>query len=50
MTREEFTESVLQAESSLYRVAKSILHNDEDCADAIKYNLNRIYQVGYAEA
>ena len=36
MTREEFTESVLQAESSLYRVAKSILHNDEDCADAIQ--------------
>lgn len=36
MTREEFTEAVFLAESSLYRVAKSILHNDEDCADALQ--------------
>ena len=36
MTNEEFARKVLDAEKSLYRVAKSILHNDEDCADAIQ--------------
>ena len=36
MNKEEFTQKILAAELSLYRVAKSILHNDEDCADAIQ--------------
>lgn len=36
MTNEEFVRRVSDAEKSLYRVAKSILHNDEDCADAIQ--------------
>ena len=30
------SKQVLEAESSLYCVAKLILHNDEDCADAIQ--------------
>lgn len=44
MNREEFCNQVLAAESSLYRVAKSILHNDEDCADAIQNGILKAYQ------
>lgn len=36
MNQEQFTEKVLAAEKSLYYVAKSILKNDEDCADAMQ--------------
>lgn len=36
MTNEEFVRLVSDAESRLYRVAKSILRDDEDCADAIQ--------------
>lgn len=36
MTNEEFVRLVSDAESKLYRVAKSILRDDEDCADAIQ--------------
>ena len=36
MTKEEFVQNVSAAEKSLYRVAKSILKDDEDCADAIQ--------------
>ena len=36
MTKESFTREVLAAEKSLYYVAKSILPDDEDCADAIQ--------------
>lgn len=36
MTNEQFVRLVSDAEKSLYRVAKSILRNDEDCADAIQ--------------
>lgn len=36
MNKEQFTTEVLAAEQSLYHVAKSILGNDEDCADAIQ--------------
>lgn len=35
MTKELFGEMILANKESLYRVAKSILQNDEDCADAI---------------
>lgn len=34
----------MDAESSLYRVAKSILHNDEDCADAIQNAILKAYE------
>lgn len=34
MTNEQFVQRVLEAEASLYRVARSILHSEEDCADA----------------
>ena len=36
MTNEEFVYQISDAEKSLYRVAKSILKNDADCADAIQ--------------
>lgn len=36
MTNEEFVQLVSNSETSLYRVAKSILRNDEDCADAVQ--------------
>ena len=36
MTNEEFVRLVSDAERSLYRVEKSILKNDEDCAYAIQ--------------
>ena len=36
MTNEEFVHQISDAEKSLYRVAKSVLKNDADCADAIQ--------------
>ena len=34
MTKTEFTDAVLAAEPTLYRVAKSMLGSEADCADA----------------
>ena len=34
MDKEEFTRAVLEYESTLYRVAKSMLGSEADCADA----------------
>lgn len=36
MNKKQFTTEVLEAEKSMYHIAKSILKNDEDCADAIQ--------------
>lgn len=36
MDKEAFTREVLEAEETMYRVARSILGNDEDCADAMQ--------------
>ncbi|MCR4677762.1 MAG: sigma-70 family RNA polymerase sigma factor [Lachnospiraceae bacterium] len=36
MTKEQFGELIMTNKESLYRVAKSILRNDDDCADAIE--------------
>lgn len=44
MKKDDFCAQVLEAEGSLYRVAKSILHNDEDCADAIQNGILKAYQ------
>lgn len=35
MTNEQFVRHISDAKGSMYRVAKAILKNDEDCADAI---------------
>lgn len=44
MNKEEFTAEVLKAEKSLYHIAKSILKNDEDCADAMQNAILSAYQ------
>ncbi len=36
MDKNEFSEKVLEAEQTLYRVSKSILLQDEDCEDAVQ--------------
>ena len=36
MNKKQFTAQVLEAEKSLYHIAKSILKNDDDCADAMQ--------------
>lgn len=36
MSKDQFTSEVLANERSMYYIAKSILNNDEDCADAIQ--------------
>ncbi|MDE6925324.1 MAG: sigma-70 family RNA polymerase sigma factor [Acetatifactor sp.] len=36
MNKEQFTAQVLEAEKSLYHIARSYLNNDEDCADAMQ--------------
>lgn len=36
MTKQQLGELILSSEESLYRVAKSLLYNDADCADAIQ--------------
>ena len=36
MNKTQFTTQVLEAEKSLYHIAKSILGNDEECADAMQ--------------
>ena len=36
MEKEQFTQKVIEAEKSLYHIAKSILKKDEDCADAMQ--------------
>ena len=36
MDKEKFSAEVLSAEKSMYHIAKSIVGNDEDCADAMQ--------------
>lgn len=44
MNKEQFTNEVLAAEKSMYYVAKSILKNDEDCADAMQNAILSAYR------
>ena len=43
MTKEQFSAKILAMERNLYRVAKSLLRNDEDCADAIQNAILKAY-------
>ncbi|GFI62594.1 ECF RNA polymerase sigma factor SigH [Clostridiales bacterium] len=43
MNKQEFTQRVLEAEPSLYRVAKSIVINEKDCEDAVQEALLTAY-------
>lgn len=44
MNKKQFTTQVLEAEKSLYHIAKSILRNDEDCADAMQNAVLHAYE------
>lgn len=44
MSKEEFTKQVLDAEETMYRMAKTILGNDEDCADAMQSAILKAYE------
>ena len=43
MVKEQFTREVLAAEKNMYYIAKSILGNDEDCADAMQNAILNAY-------
>lgn len=43
MDKDAFTEAVLAAEGTLYRIAKSILREDADCADAVQEAILKAY-------
>ena len=43
MTKEQFSAKILAMERSLYHVTKSLLRNDEDCADAIQNAILKAY-------
>lgn len=43
MTKEQFTERVLQAEKTMFHVAFSILHHEADCADAVQEAVLKAY-------
>lgn len=44
MDKQRFTELVLEAENTLYRVAWSILGNDADCQDAVQEAVLRAWE------
>lgn len=44
MNKDQFTAQILEAESSLYHIAKSILRDDEDCADAMQNAILHAYE------
>ncbi len=44
MNKEEFAERVLALESSMFRVAKTMLRNEDDCADAIQSAILKAYE------
>ena len=44
MNKEQFTKEVLNAEKILYHTARSILANDEDCADAMQNAILHAYE------
>lgn len=44
MTKEKLGELIIEAEESLYRVAKSLLTNDADCADAIQEAIVKAFE------
>ncbi len=44
MTKEEFCERILEAETSMYHTAYAILKNDSDCADAVQEAIFKAYK------
>ena len=44
MTREEFTNLILDSEQTLYCVAMSMLRNEKDCEDAVQTAILTAYE------
>lgn len=44
MDKDKFTEKILEAETTMYRVSKSILLNDCDCEDAVSEAVLKAYE------
>lgn len=44
MTKERFTELVLESENTLYRVSMSMLQNESDCEDAVQTAILTAYE------
>jgi RNA polymerase sigma-70 factor (ECF subfamily) len=44
MVQAEFTRRILEAEPTLYRISKSILKNEYDCADAVQEAILKAFQ------
>lgn len=44
MTEQQFTQSVACARDKLFRIAWTILHNEQDCSDALQEALLRAWQ------
>ncbi len=44
MTREDFTNLILDSEQTLYRVAISMLRNEKDCEDAVQTAILTAYE------
>lgn len=43
MDKDEFTKQVLEAETTMYRIAKSIMVNESDCEDAVSEAVLKAY-------
>lgn len=43
MTKEQLGKVIVDAEDSLYRIAKTLLYNDADCADAIQESIVKAF-------
>ena len=44
MTKEDFGEMILKNKESLYRVSRSILHNDVECQDAMSEAITKAFE------
>ena len=44
MDKDKFTQNVLEAETTMYRVAKSIMVNESDCEDAVSGAVLKAYE------
>ena len=43
MDREKFLQLTLEAESTLFHISFSILHDEQDCADAVQEGILKAY-------
>ena len=43
MNKQEFTQQVMEAENSLYRVARTLSSNESDCEDAVQQAILTAY-------